>query len=120
MFKAREKMSSPRLGHGLKHWFLLELVSQEHLPLHIPGLLLSPGSWGLGGRREAQVRGRGKCLWNTSLIPFPAARELLPALAFSQICFSASQIPNLLPLTLRDYLTQTEVLTVRKFSSFNF
>lgn len=47
MFKATEKMSHPRLGHGLKHWFLLDLASGAPVPAH-PGASAFPWELGLG------------------------------------------------------------------------
>lgn len=122
MFKAAEKMSHPRLGHRLKYWFLLDLVSQEHMPLHILGLCFPLGAGAWEDLREAWVRGGGKHLCNTQVtLPCSQWRFSLwcLTLAFSQICFSASLIANL-PLTLCEHVTQTEVLIVGKFSSLTF
>ena len=65
------------------------ILCQEHPSLHTLGLLLSPGSWGLGGFEEGLGGGVGVEA-NLSATHRAQSMEVLPvvrALAFSQVCF---------------------------------
>lgn len=131
MFKAAEKMSHPRLGHRLKYWFLLDLVSQEHMPLHILGLCFPLGAGAWEDLREAWVRGGGKHLCNTQ-VTLPCSQwRVLPVVPdsgiFSDLLFSIpnSKSSSSYPLwtcypNRGSHSRKVPILNLLSFPNFNF
>lgn len=96
MFKATEKMSHPRLGHGLKHWFLLDLASGAPIPAH-PGASAFP--WEMGWRFGGRPGGVGVEANLSTQQPVEVLRTGR-ALAFLKSASGASLRSHPLPLPL--------------------